>query len=208
MPVIGLGTCAVALATATILLVADVPGQLRPMAKTVSPAAQAEFQRIMGLPTLPVSPRMRWRQVHAWYRVGGRFLVENALADGAALVKVLGEARRDERIDITPALMAKARPFCADLRNVASWEVYYFQVPDPAAQTAWHQFGVTALAAGGRCAEAVDRSDTGAFAASVTDLLKAVRAVRDTSSRVRQILDDPQDPVFTGTPLSPPQPLL
>ncbi|MFB6891307.1 hypothetical protein ACFCX4_18605 [Kitasatospora sp. NPDC056327] len=208
LPTLGLGTCVVALATAVILLVADVPGQLRPVAKTVSPAAQAEFQRIMGLPILPVSARMRWRQVHAWYRVGGRYLVENAMADGAALVKVLGEARHDERIDITPALMTKVRPFCVDLRNIAGWEVYYFQVPDPAAQAAWHRFGVTALVAGGRCAEAANRSDTGAFASSVTDLLKAVRDVRDMSGRIRQILDDPQDRVFTGRPLPPPQPRL
>ncbi|MER5353641.1 hypothetical protein ABT093_25300 [Kitasatospora sp. NPDC002551] len=204
----GHGTCAVALATAAVLLVADAHDQLRSHAQAVTPTTQAQFQQSMGLPTLPVSPGMRWRQVHAWYRVGGRYLIEHALADGTALVKALTEARRDERIEVTPALMAKVRPLCTSLGNAAGWEPYYFQVPDPAAQALWHRFGVTALAAGPRCAEAVDRSDSAAFLTSLADLLKAVRAVRDVSGRVGQILDNPKDRVFTGPPLAPPQPRL
>ncbi|MFD4535826.1 hypothetical protein ACFWNL_17335 [Kitasatospora sp. NPDC058397] len=206
LPTIGHGTCAVALATATVLVVADIHDQLLTPAETVTPATQAAFQQSMGLPTLAVTPDMRRRQVRAWYRVGGRYLLEHAMADNTALLKALTEAQHDRRIDVTPALMATVRPLCADLRNVASWEPYYFQVPDPTAQASWHRFGATALAAGPSCTEAVDRADTDTFLTSMTDLLKAARAVLDASARVKQIVDDPKDPVFTRPPLAPPQP--
>ncbi|MEU2872803.1 M48 family metalloprotease [Streptomyces olivoreticuli] len=204
----GYGTCAVALATATLLTVSDTHFQLLTPAKGITPATQAAFQQMQGLPVLPVSTEMRWRQVHAWYRLGGRYLLEHALADTNAMVTVLRPAVHDNRLNVTADLTARMRPLCADLRNVASWEPYYFQVPDPAAQNSWHQFGVIALSTGQRCTQAVDRADTKAFISPVTDLLTAAKSALGASNRVKAIINDPQDPVFTGPPVQPPQPRL
>ncbi|MFJ8444231.1 hypothetical protein [Kitasatospora griseola] len=202
----GYGTCAVALATAAVLTAADTPGQLRTSAQTVTPAVQALFRQVMGMPDLPVSSDMRWRQVHAWYRLGGRYLLDHALADHNALATVLRPVRTTA--DLTSDVTSKVRQLCADLANVASWEPYYFQVPDPTAQASWHRFGSGTQSASQRCVQAVDHSDTPAFITALKDLLAAKTSAVEASNRIKSIIDDPKDPVFTGPPNRPAQPRL
>ncbi|MFD9569105.1 M48 family metalloprotease [Streptomyces sp. NPDC059982] len=194
---------AVALATATVLVIGDAHAQLRTQAQTVTPASQASFRQVLGMPDLPVPARMRRRQVHAWYRLGGRYLLDRAIAYDDALQTLLNPDMR-----ITPELTARMRPLCVDLQIIGSWEPYYFRVPDPAAQDSWHQFGVTAVSEGRRCAQALDRADLKALISAVTGLTLAAYYATDASVQVKAVIDDPLDSVFTGPPVQPAQPRL
>ncbi|MER5480829.1 M56 family metallopeptidase [Streptomyces sp. NPDC002734] len=197
-----------ALALVAVLMVGDAHVQLTPKARLMSVTAQAEFQRAAGLPLLAVPEEIHWRQVHAWYRLGGRYLFEHAHTNMATMARLARPQVRGDHIEVTTELMTAMRPVCQNTFNVTTWEPVYFQIPDQVAQTAWHQFALTAGAAGRACLQAVDRHDTAAFHAAMLDLLTAARDVRTASDRVKAIIDDPADPVYEGRPTQPLQPRL
>ncbi|MGI5158483.1 M48 family metalloprotease [Microbispora sp. CA-102843] len=197
-----------ALATAAALIAGDAETQLASKAQLVTVAAQTTFQQTAGLPVLPVSQDMRRRQVHAWYRLGGRYLLVNAARNGSWMATQLRSAVRDHQLEITADLMAKVRPACQNMMNVAAWEPVYFQVPDPGAQASWHQFGLDARSAGPKCTQAADHTDVDAFRRSMLGLLAAAEKATDVSKRIEAIIDDPSDPVYKGEPAEPPQPRL
>ncbi|WP_055481528.1 M48 family metalloprotease [Sphaerimonospora mesophila] len=197
-----------ALATATVLMAADAEAQFSTKAKLVTVSAQAAFQRTAGLPVLPASQDMRRKQVHAWYRLGGRYLLDHAARVGNSMTALLDSAERGNPPKGTADLMAEMRPVCQAMMNVAAWEPVYFQVPDPAAQRSWHRFGVDVRSAGPECVQAVDRGDVDAFRMSMIRLLGASFQATATSTLVDLIIDDPSDPVYEGEPTAPPQPRL
>ncbi|MFC1406041.1 MULTISPECIES: M48 family metalloprotease [Streptacidiphilus] len=195
------------LAIVAVLTAGDARADLTPAGRTTA-ASEAAFQQTSGLPVLPASSQLRWQQVHAWYRLGGRYLLEHAINDADSMVTQLRSAMRNKQLYITPALMTGMRPVCQDIRNVASWEPSgYFQVPDPTAEKSWHQYGVTAGNGSQDCMRAVDEKDVKAFESSIIELLTARTNALDASNRVKAIINDPSDPVFNGRPTQPPQPL-
>ncbi|TQS31147.1 M48 family metalloprotease [Microbispora sp. KK1-11] len=202
------GVPCVALATAAVLMAGDAEAQFATKAQLVTAAMQTAFQQTAGLPVLPVSRDMRRRQVHAWYRLGGRYLLDHATRNGRWIVTLLHSAVRDRRLEITADLMAKVRPACRNMMNVASWEPVYFQIPDPAAQASWHRFGLDVRSAGPTCLQAADHTDVDAFGTSMMGLLTAAENAIDTSIRIDAVIDDRSDPVYKGEPEEPPQPRL
>ncbi|WP_432924998.1 M48 family metalloprotease [Microbispora sp. CA-135349] len=197
-----------ALATAGVLTAGDAEAQFATKAHSVTVGAQNAFRQTAGLPVLPVSQDLRRQQVHAWYRLGGRSLLDHATGAGGSLARLLRPAMRDGRLEVTPDLMTRVRPMCQNMMNIATWEPVYFQVPDPVAQSSWHQFAVAVLSAGPKCVQAVDRTDADSFRTSVTEIMIAAVKTIDASDRIKAIIDDPSDPVYTGTPADPPQPRL
>ncbi|MBE3009555.1 M48 family metalloprotease [Microbispora sp. NEAU-D428] len=201
------GVPCAALATAAVLMAGDSEAQLATKARQAV-TMQGAFRRTAGLPVLPVSQDMRRRQVHAWYRLGGRYLLDHAAGDGRSMARLLRPAMRDGHLEVTAGLMARMRPLCQDMMNVAAWEPVYFQVPDPGAQASWHQFGLDVRSAGPTCVQAADRTDADGFRTSVTAIMIAAGKALDASDRIRAIIDDPSDPVYKGEPAEPPQPRL
>ncbi|GGO00839.1 hypothetical protein GCM10010116_01360 [Microbispora rosea subsp. aerata] len=202
------GVPGVALATAAVLTVGDAEAQLMTKARSVTVEAQTAFRRVAGLPVLPVSREVRRRQVRAWYRLGGRYLLDHAIGTGRSMARLLREAGHGNRLEVTAGLMAGMRPLCRNMANVASWEPVYFEIPDPAAQTFWHRFGLAVQSAGPECVRAAEREDAVAFRISVAKIMIAAVMAVDASDRIKAIVDDPSDPVFRGVPVAPPQPRL
>ncbi|MFE6055088.1 M48 family metalloprotease [Kitasatospora sp. NPDC056446] len=204
---LALGAPAAALATVVVLMIGDAPARLATRAQTTTVSAQTTFRQAAGLPVAPVSDNMRWQQVHAWYRLGGRYLLDHATRDYLSMATLLAVAASNGQIDVDTKLMANMRPVCLDAQNMASWEPYYFQVPDPTAQESWHQFAA-AWKAGKDCLQAVDHSDANAFLQSMAELWPAERAAVAASNRIKAVIDDPSDSVFKGQATPPPQPHL
>jgi hypothetical protein len=197
---------ALALALAAVLMDGDAASQLVTAAQATT-TSEANFQQAAGLPVLPVPQDMRWEQVHAWYQLGGRYLLDHAVADSNALTALLRPALQDNRplVELTDQF----RPICQGLWNVASWEPgAYFQIPDPGAEASWHQYGVEALQGGQDCLGAVSARNTQALVRSLIELLSADKSVIAASDRVEAIIDDPSDAVYQGQPTEPPQPRL
>lgn len=206
LPAVGV-PCA-ALATAAVLMAGDAEAQFSTQAQLVTAGAQAAFQRTAGLPVLPASPDMRRRQVRAWYRLGGRYLLDHALRGGKSVMALLDSGGRDDRPEDTAGLMARMRPLCQAMIDLASWEPVYFQVPDPVAQKSWHRFGEDIRKAGPACIRAVDHADVGAFRVSVIGLMAGSINAMSTSTMIDLIIGDSADPVYKGEPAEPPQPRL
>ncbi|MFG1821627.1 M48 family metalloprotease [Microbispora bryophytorum] len=202
------GVPCAALVTAAILTAGDAEAQFSTKAQLITVSAQAAFQRTAGLPVLPASQDMRRRQVHAWYRLGGRYLLDHADRIGNSMTALLESAEREDLPEDTADLMARMRPVCQAMINVASWEPVYFQVPDPVAQKSWHRFGVEVRKAGSACVQAVDRADVDAFQVSMIGLLGGSIGATATSALIDVIIDDAADPVYKGEPVEPPQPRL
>ncbi|GAB3165165.1 M48 family metalloprotease [Microbispora hainanensis] len=206
LPAAGL-PCA-ALATAAVLMAGDAEAQFSTQAQLTTVGAQATFQRTAGLPVLPASQDMRRRQVIAWYRLGGRYLLDHALRIGKSVTAVLDSAERDDLPEDTADVMVRMRPLCQAMINLASREPVYFQVPDPMAQKSWHRFGEDIRKAGPACVRAVDRADVDAFRVSVIGLMAGSISAMSTSAMIDLIIGDSADPVYKGEPAEPPQPRL
>ncbi|ANP51738.1 Zn-dependent protease with chaperone function [Streptomyces griseochromogenes] len=203
------GISAVALATASVLIAGDAKAFVTPMSRGITPSVEANFRQTSGLQDLPASPYLRRQQVHAWYRLGGRYLLKHAINDANSMVTQLRSTMRNNRLYITATSMTRMRPVCQDIRNVASWEPgAYFQVPDLTAEKSWHQYGVTAWSGSRDCMQAVDKKDVKAFEKSMLELLTARKNALDASNRVAAVISDRSDPVFKGQPTEPPQLLL
>lgn len=193
------GACAAAVAAT--LTVGDAKAKFARLSPTVT--GQARFQQQAGLPVLPVSGDVRRQQVHAWYRLGVRFLLNQAADDANRMLSALRPALRNDQLYITTAMMSRIRPICDDMWRIAGWESgSYFQVPDPVAETSWHRFGLGAWTGAGDC----DRADISAFTKSMTELLTAAKDAGIASDRVKAVIDDPDDYVFQGPAALPPQP--
>ncbi|MFC0861277.1 M48 family metalloprotease [Sphaerimonospora cavernae] len=197
-----------ALAIVAVLMAGDAEEQVASKAQLMTVTTQATFQRTAGLPVLPVSPDMRRQQVHAWYQLGGRYLLDNAVHNSRWMTAQLRPAVLDHHLAATADLMSRMRSVCQNMRNLAAWEPVYFQVPDPAAQAHWHRFAVIAGSAGPACIQAVDHENVNAFSESMIELLAAAKQVIATSDRISAIIDDPSDPVYQGEPTAPPPPRL
>ncbi|MFF4644574.1 M48 family metalloprotease [Streptomyces sp. NPDC001389] len=127
-------------------------------------AGQRTIQQLLGDAPPPTSPQTRARQVRAWYRHGGKYLLGSALAatDQLRTVEVGFDA---EQAEYAPEL-ARIRSLCVQLGTLAAWEDgYYFRVPDAETQADWHEFGRFARDGSRKCLSAVDRQpfDANAF---------------------------------------------
>ncbi|WP_327380444.1 MULTISPECIES: hypothetical protein [unclassified Streptomyces] len=89
---------------------------------------------------LPVSAEIRARQVHAWHRIGGRFLLENAKTDFDRIDVVLRPTSDSDNANL--ACLTRIRQVCADFGRIAGWvNRACFRVPGPVAQRSWQAFG-------------------------------------------------------------------
>ncbi|MGC0319194.1 hypothetical protein, partial [Kitasatospora acidiphila] len=203
-----IGVPAAAFATAAVLIAGDAGTQLATQAQLTTAAAEANFRQTSGLPVLPVPASMRRQQVRAWYALGGRYLLSYGVNDTNSIVSLLRSATRDNREQVTAALMARIRPLCQGMWNIASWEPYYFQVPDPAAESSWHRYAVGAYQGGQDCLRAITNGNAEAFNRAMIELLDAGISIEATSNQVTMIINDPSDPLYKGQPVQPPQPRL
>ncbi|MFF0214283.1 M48 family metalloprotease [Streptomyces vinaceus] len=143
---------ALALALAVVEPIALAKYQTAP---TNYASAQRSFQQLLGDPPPPASPRTVARQVHAWYQRGGGYVLVNAVrtVDQLKEVDVPFDAVQTAR----PPALARIRSLCAELWTLGAWEDgYYFRVPDPGAQSDWHEFGRLARDGSRACLAAVD----------------------------------------------------
>ncbi|MFJ8754519.1 M48 family metalloprotease [Streptomyces sp. NPDC102441] len=136
---------------------------------------------------LPVSVETRARQVHAWHRLGGRFLLENAKANYDNIQAVLRTASESKNANL--AYLARVRPACADFGRIAGWvNGAYFRVPDPAGQLSWQALGTLAQQGSLNCERALDRQDSDLFIKAMSELIAAGNSAASVSRRVATIL--------------------
>ncbi|MFJ8165854.1 M48 family metalloprotease [Streptomyces sp. NPDC096136] len=160
---------AVGLPTALVLALAVAAPLTMAKYQTSLPdyaAGQRSFRQLLGDAPPTTSPQARARQVRAWYRHGGKYLLGSAVAaaDQLRTVEVAFDA---DPAAHAPAL-ARIRSLCAQLGTLAAWEDgYYFRVPDAGPQADWHEFGRFARDGSRKCLSAVDRQpfDASAFLA-------------------------------------------
>lgn len=134
-----------------------------------------------------VSAGTRARQVHAWHRLGGRFLLEHAQANDDYLRTVLRTAVDTENVRLP--YLARLRPICADYGRIAGWvNGAYFRAPDREAQTAWHTLGLRAQKGSADCEQALRQQDITLFVEAMRELLAAGDSAGRAAERVEAVL--------------------
>jgi hypothetical protein len=192
-----------ALVIAVALTIADAPTESARVGLATLDSTRFRLESVVA--TLPVSASVHRRQVHAWFRLGGRYLLDHEAGDMHDLAVVLKPGISGSQLTVNPTMMAKAEPICEDMFRVAGWEHNgaYFDIPDQAAETSWNRFGDDAWDGSVACAGAVRAKDEGAFLKAVITLVKASGDADSVRQRVTAVIDDPQDSVFQGKPIVP-----
>ncbi|WP_217144740.1 M56 family metallopeptidase [Streptomyces sp. AC627_RSS907] len=129
----------------------------------------------------------RARQVRAWHRLGGRYLLEHAKADHDHIAAVLRAAVDTGNANLT--YMARVRPTCADFGRIAGWvNGAYFRVPDPEAQAAWQALGILAQRGSVNCERALEQRDHDLFIAAMRELIAAGNSAAAVTNRITVML--------------------
>lgn len=154
-----------------------------------SASAQQWTRQWSDVPALSVSAETRERQVHAWHRLGGHYLLNHATADFDYLRGVLRAAVDTRHTQLTD--LAKVRPTCADFGRIAGWvNGAYFRVPDPTAQAAWQALGTQAQKGSLDCQRALDRKDDALFVTAMRELIAAGKSAATVTRRVTSVLHE------------------
>ncbi|WP_331726000.1 hypothetical protein [Streptomyces sp. NBC_01012] len=167
------------------------PVKLARLHSTVPDAAltQSLIRQGVQVAPLPVSAETRARQVRAWHRLGGRFLLENARTDHDHIRTVMRTARETDNANL--AYLARVRPACADFGRIAGWvNGAYFRVPDPAGQQAWQALGTLAQQGSLNCERALERQDGDLFIKAMGELIAAGNSAASVSRRVATLLSE------------------
>ncbi|MFF0558518.1 M48 family metalloprotease [Streptomyces sp. NPDC004266] len=152
-----------------------------------SVTTQQTARRWLQVTDVRVSDDIRARQVHAWHRLGGRYLLEHARADDTYLRATL--LRAVEAEDVRPASLTRLRPVCADYGRIADWvNTHYFRAPDGTAQSAWQALGTRAEKGSTDCERAFEEQDRPLFVSAMKELLAAGRNAGIAKKRVETIL--------------------
>ncbi|MFJ9678035.1 M48 family metallopeptidase [Streptomyces sp. NPDC101194] len=188
-----LGAClGTVMAVVAAMAVAVVePVSLAKFHTTVPDAAttQRTARQWMHVTVVTVSAGTRARQVHAWHRLGGRYLLEHAKADNDYLRAVLRSAV-DTKNTRLPYL-ARLRPTCADFGRIAGWVDHaYFRVPDREAQAAWQALGLSAQKGSTDCERALKQQDITLFVSAMRELITAGNSTVKVMRRVDTVLRD------------------
>jgi Zn-dependent protease with chaperone function len=162
-------------------------------------SAQRATQQFSGLATATVSADTRADQVHAWYRLGGRYLLDHAAADSNQLQTTLRTAVNTRNVFLT--YQGRFRSTCADLGRVAAWENgYYFRVPDPSAEAAWHEFGSLARQGSQDCERGLKLRNGDLFLNAMRELIAAGNDAASVTTRVQKLM---RDAGYKGSSLRP-----
>jgi hypothetical protein len=141
----------------------------------------------MHVTAVTVSADTRARQVQAWHRLGGRYLLEHAKADDDYLRAVLRSAVDTKNVRLP--YLARVRPTCADYGRIADWvNGAYFRVPDREAQAAWQALGLRAQKGSVDCERALKQQDTTLFVSAMRELLAAGNNTAKVTRRVEAVL--------------------
>ncbi len=161
--------------------------------------AQRATQQFSGLATATVSADTRADQVHAWYRLGGRYLLDHAAADSTQLQTTLRTAVNTRNVFLT--YQDRFHSTCADLGRVAAWENgYYFRVPDPSAEAAWHEFGSLARQGSQDCERGLKLRNGDLFLNAMRELIAAGTDAASVTTRVQKLM---RDAGYKGSSLRP-----
>ncbi|MFF9509830.1 M48 family metallopeptidase [Streptomyces sp. NPDC014724] len=148
---------------------------------------QRTARQWMHVTVVTVSADTRARQVHAWHRLGGRYLLEHAKADNDYLRAVLRSAVDTKNIRLP--YLARLRPTCADYGRIAGWVDHaYFRVPDREAQAAWQALGLSAQKGSTDCERALKQQDITLFVSAMRELGAAGNSTVKVTSRVDTVL--------------------
>ncbi|WP_327691268.1 M48 family metalloprotease [Streptomyces sp. NBC_00461] len=164
--------------------------QARQKVRIVTPsAAQRSTQQWGGVADAPVSARTRAEQVHAWYRLGGHYLIWHANAHSAYFVTELRAITAAKDVSMTS--LSRVRPTCTNLSRVARWaNGSYFRIPDPQARLLWQQFGAQAWKGSQDCQKALAQHNRDLFVTAVGELVEARKSATAVKNRVDKVLLD------------------
>ncbi|MFE4215796.1 M56 family metallopeptidase [Streptomyces sp. NPDC056844] len=165
------------------------PVKLARLHSTVPDAAltQSVIRQGAQVAPLPVSAETRARQVRAWHRLGGRFLLENAKTNYDHIHTVMRTASETNNANL--AYLARVRPACADFGRIAGWvNGAYFRVPDPVGQLSWQALGTLAQQGSLNCERALERQDSDLFIKAMSELIAAGNSAASVSRRVATVL--------------------
>ncbi|WP_405592819.1 M48 family metalloprotease [Streptomyces sp. NBC_01092] len=168
----------------------DTVRQARQKVRVVTPvAAQRSTQQWGGVADAPVPADTRARQVYAWYRLGGHYLIWHANAHSTYLVTQLRAIAAAKDASMTS--LRRVRPTCTNLSNVARWaNGSYFRIPDPQARLLWQQFGAQASKGSQDCQKALDEQNLDLFVTAAGELGHARRSATAVKKRVDKVLLD------------------
>ena len=145
-----------------------------------------------------VSADTRARQVHAWHRLGGRYLLEHAKADDDYLRAVLRSAVDTKNVRLP--YLARLQPICADYGRIAGWvNGAYFRVPDREAQAAWQALGLSAQKGSVDCERALKQQDITMFVSAMRELLAAGTSTAKVMTRVEVVLKEAGYETYLGS---------
>ncbi len=200
-----LGTATVAV---TALAIAVVEPVCLARFHTMIPDAattQRTARQWARLTVVTVSADTRARQVHAWHRLGGRYLLEHAKADDDYLRAVLRAAVAAKNVRLP--YLGRLQPLCADYGRIAGWvNGSYFRVPDGAAQAAWQALGLSAQQGSADCERAVRQQDINLFVRAMRELLAAGKSAGQVTTRVEAVLREAGYEAYLSAPRKARQP--
>jgi Zn-dependent protease with chaperone function len=151
-----------------------------------STVAQQTAQQVLGTTDVPMSAAIKRRQVNAWLRNGGMWLIQHVRDGWSHYKTVLGDLAAPGQ-GTWPAIQAKLRPVCVDLGKLATTATGYFRVPDHEGQIAW-QGMIGWLVQGARgCQQAVDNRDIDQLKTANTNLIDASALCDRTNTRIKAV---------------------
>ncbi|MFF8596663.1 M48 family metallopeptidase [Streptomyces sp. NPDC015220] len=168
----------------------ETAGQMGKMVRITTPlAAQNAMRQWGGGADAPVSADTKAWQVHAWYRLGGHYLIWHANAQSAHFVTQLRAIVAAK--DLSIRSLSRTRPDCTNLSNVARWaNGAYFRIPDPQARLLWQQFGAQAWKGSQDCLRALDQQNRDLFVTAAHELADAGKSATAVKNRVDKVLLD------------------
>ncbi|MER5758871.1 M48 family metalloprotease [Streptomyces sp. NPDC002082] len=154
---------------------------------------QRAFVKRFDIPQRPVSARTRLNQVHAWYQLGGRGMVEYMVSNNSELNTVVNSSELRTTLASPEsaswsAVDRLARPLCTRWARVDLFDVSWFRVPDPAIQNDWRTMGTWAARGSAHCAQALDTRDARLLADALTNLYASSQCAYSANTRIDTLL--------------------
>ncbi|MFE2746634.1 M48 family metalloprotease [Streptomyces scopuliridis] len=148
-------------------------------------ANQHTIVQRFGLPDSTGSDRTRFRQIDAWYYLGGYRLINLTGEYRNQLGTALKGAKN---ADPWPSLDRRIRPACNRWWDVTKFETVWFLVPDRTIQADWHALSTWAEQGSRGCTQALDAHDKPALLNALRDLVAANRCAASANARIDTML--------------------
>ncbi|MFH8384309.1 M56 family metallopeptidase [Kitasatospora sp. NPDC018058] len=155
---------------------------------TTTPAGvQAATRGSVLVPTTQADTQLLADQVHAWDRLGGLWILNQATTDSNQLASQINTALATKKT--AWPYLGPIGTTCDQLGRLAPWaNGNYFRVPDAQAGLSFAQFGIDAAKGGQDCRQGLNQKNSTLFNQGLRELVQAGKDITATKTRIDTVL--------------------